>query len=274
MHGLGNDYVVINCLDLPLDAPSDVARAMCKRRTSVGADGLVMICPSSIADAKMRMFNPDGSEAGMCGNAIRCVGKYLYDNGITNKTELGIETQSGVKKLSLALVEEKVSSVTVDMGRALTDPCAIPLLADEPMINTALLVDGVYISLTCLSMGNPHAVAFVNDVDSIDLPRVGPAIENHRMFPERVNAEFVKIIDRTTLAMRVWERGCGETLACGTGACASAAAAVICGFCRSETDIKVILPGGELTVFVMPDMSIRMSGGCVKVFDGVFDTAL
>jgi len=142
------------------------------------------------------------------------------------------------------------------------------------MINTALLVDETYISLTCLSMGNPHAVAFVNDVDSIDLPRIGPAIENHRMFPERVNAEFVKIIDRTTLAMRVWERGCGETLACGTGACASAAAAVICGFCRSETDIKVILPGGELTVCVMPDMSIRMSGGCVKVFDGVFDTTL
>jgi len=271
MHGLGNDYVVFNCLERELAAPDEIARRLCARRTSVGADGLVMICRSDVANARMRMFNPDGSEAEMCGNAIRCVGKYLYDNGITDKTSLTVETQSGIKTLSLSLKDGRVSSVAVDMGRALTDPCAIPILADEPMINTALLVDGTYVSLTCLSVGNPHAVAFVNDVNSIDLTRTGPAVENHPMFPKRTNAEFVRVNGPACLTMRVWERGCGETTACGTGACAAVCAAVMCGYCKAGTDVKVILPGGELDVRVMPDMSVRMSGECAKVFDGTCD---
>lgn len=245
---------------------------MSKRHFSVGADGIVMICRSEIADAKMRMFNADGSEGKMCGNAIRCVGKYLYDNGMTDKTKLDIETLSGIKHLDLNVIDGKVASVKVDMGKASLVPSDIPVLTDkERFVDEPLTICDKEYRLTAVSMGNPHVVTYLDDIKSLDLENIGPHFENCPRFPERVNTEFVRVIDEKTLDMRVWERGSGETYACGTGACATVVASVVNGICKKNTPVTVRLIGGELTITVLDDMRVIMEGTATKVYDGVYE---
>lgn len=271
MHGCGNDYIYINCFERVIDNPEKLAVVLSDRHFGIGGDGIVLILRSGTADAKMRMFNLDGSEGKMCGNAIRCVAKYLYDNGMVRENEIRIETLSGVKTLKLNIKNGFVSKVQVDMGKAVFKPSKIPVnLPGTRIVNYPLTIDGETFNITCVSMGNPHAVVFCDDVDSLDLTRTGPRFEYSEVFPERVNTEFVKIIDNKTLKMRVWERGSGETLACGTGACAVAVAAVLNGYCRKGEDIRVLLAGGELVVNYTDD-AVFMTGGCVKVFDGVIE---
>ena len=267
MHGIGNDYVYVNCMDRELEKPEEISIAVSPRHFSVGSDGLIMICSSDKADAKMRIFNADGSEAKMCGNGIRCVGKFLYDKGIVNKTEITVDTLSGVKKLKLNVKDGKVDTVCVDMGKAILEPEKIPVKADKIMINEPVTVAGKEYKLTAVSMGNPHAVCFVDDVDSLDLEKIGPDFENLSIFPDRVNTEFVTVLDDHTIKMRVWERGSGETWACGTGACAVAVAACENGFCKKGEDIKIKLKGGDL-IINYTDETVYMTGNAEKVFEG------
>lgn len=272
MHGIGNDYIYINCFEKELENPGKLSIEMSKRHFSVGADGIVMICRSEIADAKMRMFNADGSEGKMCGNAIRCVGKYLYDNGMTEKTKLDIETLSGIKHLDLNVIDGKVASVKVDMGKASLVPSDIPVLTDkERFVDEPLTICDKEYRLTAVSMGNPHVVTYLDDIKSLDLENIGPHFENCPRFPERVNTEFVRMIDEKTLDMRVWERGSGETYACGTGACATVVASVVNGICKKNTPVTVRLIGGELTITVLDDMRVIMEGTATKVYDGVYE---
>ena len=275
MQGAGNDYIYLDRMDptlppLPV-SPAELARRMSPRRTSVGADGLVLILPSKVADARMRMFNADGSEGSMCGNAIRCVGKYLHDEGYCPKTQMTIETEAGIKHLELHLdTIEKVTSATVDMGQATLDPSVIPLLCDLPLIDTPVSAFGQVFRLTALSTGNPHAVIFTEDLGIIDLPMIGSALEHHSLFPNRTNVEFVRVVNNHTLDMRVWERGSGETLACGTGACASVAAAVLLRHCFADTPITVRMKGGSLAIVCTPDLYLSMTGDAVRVYDGIY----
>lgn len=271
MHGIGNDYIYLNCLDGEPGDPSALAVKLSPRHFSVGADGVVLICASDTADAKMRMFNADGSEGKMCGNAIRCVGKYLYDNKLTDRRHLAIETLSGIKTLDLTVENGKVSSVTVDMGNASVQPEEIPVLVDRPLIGGEIAVDGKQYRVTAVSIGNPHAVLFLPEIAGLNLEQIGPQFERHFLFPERVNTEFVKVLDDRTLSMRVWERGSGETYACGTGACAAAVAAVLNGYARFGEWITVRLIGGELKIYVADDLRVRMSGTATKVYDGEWD---
>ena len=269
MHGTGNDYIYINALEYEINSPESLSVILSDRHFGIGGDGVVLVMKSEIADARMRIFNMDGSEAMMCGNGIRCVAKYVYDNGIVPKTEMTIETKSGVRNVTVFTQNGKASLVKVDMGKAVLEPKQIPVSLDgDTIVARALSVGGTDYDITCVSMGNPHAVVFVQDPDSLDLEKIGPMFENHKAFPDRINTEFVKIIDRNTLKMRVWERGSGETLACGTGMCAAAVAAVLNGHCDKDTDIKVIATGGELTINYT-DERVTMTGNCVKVFDGV-----
>ena len=271
MHGCGNDYIYVNCLDWEFINPGKLAVTLSDRHFGIGGDGLVLICRSDIADAKMRMFNADGSEGRMCGNAIRCVAKYLYDNGICRKNIKKIETLSGVKTLELYTENGCVISASVDMGKAELDPSKIPvLLPGDKIINAPLTVMGKTYGITCVSMGNPHAVVFCNDVDILDLTELGPHFEYNEIFPDRVNTEFVQVINENTLKMRVWERGSGETLACGTGACAAAVASVLNGYCSKGQDIRVLLRGGVLTVNYTDDR-VLMTGNCVKVYEGIIE---
>jgi carbamoyl-phosphate synthase large subunit len=271
MQGTGNDYIYINCLEREINCPESLSVALSDRHFGVGGDGVVLICRSELADAKMRMFNLDGSEGEMCGNAIRCVAKYLYDNQIVPREVMTIETLSGVKELSLSTLRGLVSSVRVNMGQARLEPARVPVnLAGDSVVDRPVEVGGETHRVTCVSMGNPHVVIFRDEVDGLDLERLGPAFERHPLFPERVNAEFVKVVDGNTLKMRVWERGSGETLACGTGACAAAVAAVLNGHCKKAEDIRVVLLGGELTVNYT-DERVFMSGDCAKVFEGVIE---
>lgn len=272
MHGCGNDYIYVNCFEGEPQNPGAISAAMSPRHFSVGADGLVLICRSDAADAKMRMFNLDGSEGKMCGNAIRCVGKYLYDNKMTEKTELSIETLSGIKHLSLSVSGGKVESVTVDMGKASFAAVEIPVLADsETVVDVPLAIGDKTYRITCVSMGNPHAVTFVPDPDGMALEKTGPLFEHHPMFPERVNTEFIQVIDSHHLKMRVWERGSGETWACGTGACAAVAAAVKNGYCKAGEPVTVHLLGGDLVIEVDKDFRVKMTGGAAKVYEGVYE---
>ena len=271
MHGIGNDYIYVNCMEKMLDNPSKLAMMMSPRHFSVGADGLVLICKSDVADAKMRMFNADGSEGKMCGNAIRCVGKYLYDNKITIKKEISIETLSGIKYLILNIINGIVESAQVDMGNAIIEPSAIPVIASKPMINEKVLIGKKPYNITAVSMGNPHSVIFMDSIDELDLEKTGSTFENLAIFPERVNTEFVKIIDRNTLQMRVWERGSGETYACGTGSCATVVAAILNGYCDYNSLITVKLIGGELKIKVSKDLRVFMTGKATKVYDGVYE---
>ena len=272
MHGAGNDYIYFDCFKQIIDDPNALSIALSDRHFSIGGDGIVMICPSDVADAKMRMFNIDGSEGKMCGNAIRCVAKFLYDKDICKKDKLSIETLSGIKYLDLTIENEKVTQVTVDMGKAILKPEEIPANFDgETAIKRTATIDGIDYTVTCVSMGNPHCVVFDDtDPDDIDLHTIGPKFEKNELFPEQVNTEFVKVIDDKTLKMRVWERGSGETLACGTGACATVVAAVENGYCRKGDTVKVILTGGELFIKYTDD-AVFMTGPAAIAFEGTVE---
>lgn len=239
-------------------------------RFGVGSDGLVLILPSEVADFRMRIFNADGSEAMMCGNATRCIGKYVYDMGMTDKTEISLETNSGIKYLTLYPgADNKIESVKVDMGKAILIPKDIPVNSDlDRFIAQPVTVDGKEYAMTCVSMGNPHAIVFLPDVDSLDLEKIGPSFEHHPLFPDRVNTEFVRVIDDHTLQMRVWERGSGETFACGTGTCATVVAAVLNGYCKKEEEILVHLRGGDLRIIYHEDETVTMIGPATYVFEG------
>lgn len=269
MHGIGNDYVYVNCFEETIDNPEEVSIKISDRHFGIGSDGLVMIMPSDKADFRMRMFNADGSEGNMCGNATRCIGKYVYDNHLTDKTEITLETRSGIKYLTLYPENGKVQTVLVDMGKAILNPASIPMKAEgEEFISKPVEVNGKNVNITAVSMGNPHAVTFVDDVESLDLEKIGPDYENHPLFPERVNTEFAKIIDDHTVMMRVWERGSGETWACGTGACACAVACVKNGFFPYDKEITVKLRGGDLYITYKNDNTVLMRGPAETVFTG------
>ena len=268
MQGCGNDYIYIDCLEKMVSSPESLSVYMSDRHFGVGGDGIVLIAPSRVADCRMIMFNLDGSEGNMCGNAIRCVGKYMYDVAGHKKKHMTVETKSGIKKLELMTLGDEVVRVKVDMGKAELDPKLIPVaLEGESIVDRAVNIAGKEYKITCVSMGNPHAVVFTDLVDALDLEKLGPQFEMNGLFPERVNTEFIKVIDEHTLKMRVWERGSGETLACGTGACAAAVAACLNGFCKKGEDIKVILRGGEL-IIRYTDEAVYMTGNCEKVFTG------
>lgn len=268
MQGAGNDYIYINGFEtIPLH-PAQLAVKMSDRHFGVGSDGLVMILPSKIADFRMRMFNADGSEAEMCGNASRCVGKYLYEHGMTHKTQLTLETLSGIKNIYLTVAGDKVSSVKVDMGEPKFHPNDIPVLwQGDRVVSQPISACGHRFSMTCVSMGNPHAVIFLDDWQAYDLHAIGRAIETHPLFPNRTNVEFVKVLASDVLQMRVWERGAGETMACGTGACASLVAAVLNN--RSYRKATVRLLGGDLQVEWDENTNhVFLTGDAVTVFDG------
>jgi diaminopimelate epimerase len=266
MHGLGNDYVVVDNRDQKISAghASVFAKRICERRFSVGADGLLLVCASKTADVNMRIFNADGSEAEMCGNGIRCFAKYCYENGITPKTEFSVETLAGIKHVWLTLNGNEVSAVKVDMGAPNWQRSSLPMLGQGTAINDTLEVDGKSYTVTCLSMGNPHCVTFVENVSGFPVATVGPLIENHKAFPKRTNVGFVQVLNRNELRVRVWERGCGETLACGTGTCAAVAAANKLG--KVGGKVKVHVLGGDLQVEV--GASVFLSGPAEKVYEG------
>ena len=271
MHGIGNDYIYINCFQETVTDPEKLSIFMSNVRFGVGSDGLVLILPSEVADFRMRIFNADGSEAMMCGNATRCVGKYVYEHGMTDKTEVSLETNSNIKYLTLYVNEatNKVDAVKVDMGKAILKPAEIPVADDgDRFIAKPVVVDGVSYDMTCVSMGNPHAVVFLPEIDSLDLEKMGPSFEHHPLFPNRVNTEFIRVIDDHTLQMRVWERGSGETFACGTGACAAAVASVLNGYCKREQEILIHLRGGDLRIIYHNDESVTMIGPATFIFEG------
>ena len=273
MHGAGNDYIYINSFEediVPEEMIDDII-AMSDRHKGIGSDGVIFIMPSKVADARMRMFNTDGSEGKMCGNGIRCVGKYVYEHGISHNNPLQIQTASGIKILNLEVVQGKVETVTVDMGNPILDPKLIPVDLDvEKVINYPLVVNNQEYLITCVSMGNPHCVIFTEGIDYLDLESIGPLFENNPIFPERTNTEFIEIIDDKTMKMRVWERGSGETLACGTGASASVVAAIYNNIFTRDQEIKVILKGGELYITLTQDNHVFMRGSATEVFTGEY----
>ena len=267
MHGIGNDYIYIDCFKEKVEDPAYLAKIMSPRRTSVGSDGVILICPSDTADAKMRMFNLDGSEGKMCGNGIRCVGKYIYDNGIARKKKLTVETLSGIKTLYVTEENGKAVSLTVDMGEPILTPHLIPVKFNgNKMINEPVNISGTEYRITAVSMGNPHAVVFCDDIKGLNLEKTGPLFEFNPIFPE----QFIRVKDSKNLEMRVWERGSGETFACGTGACAAAAAAVLNGYCKRTEEIAVHLKCGVLTIKYAEDGHIYMRGAAEKVYEGVY----
>ena len=268
MQGIGNDYVYVNAFEENIPNPASYARKLSDRHFGVGSDGLILIMPSETADFRMRMFNMDGSEAEMCGNGIRCFGKFVYDNKLTDKKEITVETLGGIKKLELLLEKGAVAYVCVDMGEPILDAELIPVKTSKNnVIAETIEVLGEKYEITCVSMGNPHAVVFVEDVDSLDLATIGPAFEQHEVFPARVNTEFIQTISDKHLKMRVWERGSGETLACGTGACASLVAAVLNK--KSSREATLTLLGGDLLVkWDETDDHVYMTGPAITVFHG------
>lgn len=273
MHGIGNDYVYVNCFKETVSDPEKLSIFVSDRHFGVGSDGLVLIMPSDKADFRMRMFNADGSEGMMCGNATRCIGKYVYDNGMTDKTDITLETKSGIKRLKLFVKDGKVETVLVDMGKAIIKPADIPVRSElDTFISQKITVNGKEETVTCVSMGNPHCVLFTDTpVDTIELEKIGPYFENHELFPERINTEFANILDDHTVKMRVWERGSGETWACGTGACAAAVAACLNGYCKQGEEITLKLRGGDLAITYNEDGTVLMRGPAAKVFDGELD---
>ena len=264
MQGAGNDYLYFDCTRAPLADPSAVAVRLSDRHFGAGSDGIVLILPSETADFRMRMFNADGSEAEMCGNAVRCVGKYIHDRGLSAKNPLTIETKAGIKILDLTIEDGAVTRVRVDMGPASFDAQAIPMRGERVQ---ALSFEGRDYTLYGVSMGNPHAVIFGPDPDTVDVHRIGAYFETHPVFPAKANIEFAEVLSRTHLKVRVWERGSGETMACGTGACAAAAAAAEAGLCDTEEDIAVDMPGGTLTIR-LENGTVYLSGGAEFVYDG------
>ncbi len=271
MQGCGNDYVYVNCFKETVEQESEVARKVSDRHFGIGSDGLILIKPSKKADFIMDMYNADGSKSQMCGNGIRCVAKYVYDYGLTDKQHISIETGAGIKYLDLKIEENKVIEVTVNMGSPITEAKLIPVISErnEVIAEPITILDTAY-KMTCVSMGNPHAIVFVEDTKTVDIEKIGPFFEHHVMFPERTNTEFIHVINRNLIDMRVWERGSGETLACGTGACASVYACILNGF--TEDTVSVRLLGGVLKIqYDREKKTIFMTGPAVTVFDGEID---
>lgn len=269
MQGIGNDYVYVDCFNEKVDNPSELAVKISDRHFGVGSDGLILIKPSDKADFYMEMYNADGSQGRMCGNGIRCVGKYVYDNGLTDRTEISVETLSGIKYLKLNVNNGRVSTVRVDMGSPGLNPSEIPVKLDGDIIKQYPVdIAGKEYRITCVSMGNPHCVTYdVDDIDGMDIESVGPLFEKAAIFPEQVNTEFVKVMDRDTIGMRVWERGSGETMACGTGACAAAVATIINGMCNDTVMVK--LRGGDLMItWDRNSNTVYMEGPAETVFTG------
>ena len=274
MHGCGNDYVYVNCMENELPNPNAISEYVSHRRFGIGSDGLICIMPSQVADFRMRMFNADASEGKMCGNGTRCVAKYVYDKGLTDKTTITLETLGGIKTIDMTVVDGKVSEAVVDMGEPIFRTKEIPMISDHYVFMDQGLVieeDLVY-NGTAVSMGNPHFVIFVDDVDAVKLEEIGPRIENHPLFPERTNVEFVQVLDDNTVKFRVWERGSGETWACGTGACA---VTVTCIFLskagKKDQELNVLVKGGKLKVTYRSDNHVLLKGPATHVFDGVIE---
>lgn len=271
MQGLGNDYVYMDAIHQDIDNESDLARFVSDRHFGIGSDGLILICKSNVADFKMRMFNADGSEAEMCGNGIRCVGKFVYDKGLTDKTTLKIETLAGIKTLNLNIKNGKVETVRVDMGEPILTPNEIPVISDEKIVkNLKLKVEDKDFTFTCVSMGNPHAITIVDETEKFNVEKYGKVIEVDKAFPKKINVEFAQIIDKNNIKMRVWERGAGETLACGTGACATA---VACNLNKlTDRKVNVELLGGTLNIeWSKEDNHVYMTGPAVTVFEGTIE---
>lgn len=272
MHGIGNDYVYVNCFQEEVKNPSEVSKYVSDRHFGIGSDGLILIKPSNVADFKMDMYNADGSQGEMCGNGIRCVAKYVYDYGLTDKENISVETLAGIKYLDLTIENGKVALVKVNMGSPELIPEKIPVAAEgNRAIDVPLEVKGNQYQMNCVSMGNPHCVIFMEeDVRKLNLEAIGPDFENHERFPKRINTEFVNVLDNHTLRMRVWERGSGETLACGTGACATAVAAMLNGYIQKEVTVHLL--GGDLTIqWDGGDAPVYMTGPATTVFDGIIE---
>ncbi len=271
MHGAGNDYIYVDTTRYPIENPEELSRLWSAPHTGISSDGLVLIGRSGKADFSMRIFNADGSEAKMCGNASRCIGKYLYDYKLTSKTEITLDTLSGIKILKLHVADGKVDTVTVDMGIPADEPVDCDGRGSKPMKEHPIEIDGIRYTGTTVSMGNPHLVIFVNDITKVDLPAIGPKLENHPFFPGRINVEFAQVLGEGRIRMRVWERGSGITQACGTGACATAVAAFLTG--RAGRKSVIIMDGGALTVeWDVATRHVFMTGGATKVFDGEVET--
>ena len=271
MHGLGNDYVYMDAIHQKIDNGSELARFVSNRHFGIGSDGLILICKSDIADFKMRMFNQDGSEAEMCGNGIRCVGKFVYDKGLTNKTTVTIETLAGIKTLKFNLKDKKVETVRVDMGEPILNPEKIPVISSEnPVKNLKLKALDKEFIFTCVSMGNPHAITVVKDTEKFDVETYGRILEVDKAFPNKTNVEFVQIVDKEHIKMRVWERGAGETLACGTGACASVVACNLNDYINKKCTVTLL--GGNLFIeWNEKDNHIYMTGPATTVFEGILE---
>ena len=271
MHGCGNDYVYVNCFEETVKNPEEAAKIVSDRHYGIGSDGLILICPSDKADFRMAMYNLDGSEGKMCGNGVRCIAKYVYDHHLTDKTRISLETLGGIKYLDLNIKNGKVETVVVDMGEPVLTPEDIPVaVSGDRAANIPLEVDGKVWYMTCISMGNPHAVVFVDNTKDLDLEKIGPKFEKHPIFPEQVNTEFVHVIDRHTVDMRVWERGSGETLACGTGACATAMACILNHM--TDDEVLIHLLGGDLLIrYDRETNHIFMTGPAAEVFSGEID---
>lgn len=272
MHGCGNDYVYVDCTKRMIENPSEVSKYVSHRHFGIGSDGLILICPSEVADFKMVMYNADGSEGAMCGNGIRCVAKFVYDKGLTDKKNLSIETKSGIKELELTVEDGKVSLVKVNMGAPILTAKDIPVDVDtEKCIDADINFDGKDYKITCVSMGNPHAVTFIEeDVKKFPVENIGPKFENHPMFPDRVNTEFVQVLNRNEVNMRVWERGSGETFACGTGTCATVVACVLNGL--TDDEVTVHLLGGDIFVkYDRQNNTVWMTGPAAIAFEGTID---
>lgn len=272
MHGCGNDYVYVNCFKETVDNPGEVSKIVSDRHFGIGSDGMILIKPSDTADFEMDMYNADGSQGAMCGNGIRCVAKYVYDYGLTDKTSISISTKSGIKYLELTVTDGKVSKVRVNMGSPEFVAAKIPIVSDlEMVIEEEIEVDGKVYHMTGVSMGNPHAVVPIDDVDGLKIEEIGPKFENHKRFPDRINTEFIKVLDDHTVQMRVWERGSGETLACGTGACAVACAALKNNWVKPGP-VSIQLLGGTLTIEWDQEANlVYMTGPATVVFDGEVD---
>ena len=268
MHGFGNDYVYVDCTKKELKNPNEIAKVVSDRHFGIGSDGLILICSSKVADFRMRMFNADGSEGEMCGNGIRCVAKYVYDYHLTDQTKISVETGAGIKYLDLTVSDGKVSLVRVDMGEPILEAKEIPVVAKKsPVVNEPIEAGGKEWKMTCVSMGNPHAVVYIDDTASFEIEKYGPSFEHHTVFPKRTNTEFVQIISRSELNMRVWERGSGETWACGTGTCACVMASILNGY--TDNKVLVHLLGGDLTIeYDEKTNHIFMTGPATTVFEG------
>lgn len=269
MHGIGNDYIYFNCLEKEIENPNELSIKLSDRHFGVGGDGIILILPSKVADFRMRMFNADGSEGEMCGNATRCIGKYVYDKKLTDKKEISLETLAGIKYLKLKVKDDKVYEVTVNMGEPKIKSKDIPVIFDkDEVINEEVTVDNNKYNITCVSMGNPHCIVYMKDIDNLDLTKIGPKFENNSLFPQRINTEFVEVLDNKTIKMRVWERGSGETYACGTGACAVTVASVLNKLCNIDEEITIKLLGGDLKIKYSSDGLVYMTGPAEFVFEG------